>query len=1359
MAISNSIEVKIRALVQGLEDVTKMGRSLRDMAKEADGAGASGARGSAGLKGLGAQAGVADREARRAAAGVGNLKDQLAQIQGATNAASKALGGLVSVFKLAAGGFVGFSLVSQVKQFADAAARAETLAVTLGVVGQNAGYTQQQLTGYETEIRKMGISTEAARDSLTKLIQAGIELSTVNSQGQSTAAALARASQDLAVITGKNSSETFQRLITNIQQLDSMGLRYQGLLVNIQGAQDKFAATIGKTADSLTQQQKQQAVLNEVLVQASALTGAYERSLETVGKKLGSLERVASDASVAIGTTLTPAYGVLVDAATDFLKSITAMATEFNNTSTLAADFAMGLREVVAIMGDMIGAAVKFVRSLDWTPVLTGLKLLGNSVIAAWNTTKQLFDTIMKIGSSGNLLEGLQFAVFTIGLFLAGLADGFRLAQSIALLFFGAIAKGLGESIRGWGMLIGLVNEEWGAAVEKAGEEMVQIADASRDSAYSIINDFANGKSAVQEFLDPLKAAKAELESLGVTDLKQAEESLRKFSEQLRLGKTSSRENEQEFQRLVKVLELLKSTGKITADEFKGLDTKLQTMGAKGEEAFLKILEQLGLTKDQLTNGVTPAAKAASASMLELAENGRTTADQFDRAFEVKLETAKALEDLEGFKKALEAAKKQGVNTDQIKSQLDDLGRKFEEIFLTKLNTAKTDAQFKELAASVRRVGEQGVISGDRMKLALEQISQVSSKASEDIKVASDQSKASSDQRVAVAKAETKHHAATLSVLEDRKKVEAAMALASKDNNAKNRAALTLARAELQLKVELEKQAKIELELQRQIQREMLIQQRLANAERQLEKDPTNEKNIKAVAALKQQLQTQSLITDQIRLQGDEQELVVQKQIQQKDAAATQVRLVEGTVDALGRSAEEMGKLADEAERYQKAMAAARNNFSQAGSDLNQLFTDQKNKIAALSEGASKAYGEALGLGSGLVTASEGADSLSGKLAAAEANVRAFRDVSTQTILTLNPFQSAMANIAISGARIEADFYRTKIAMEGFQKKLADAGDDYHKLMNVLTQPKPNLDLLPKAEADAFKASIEDAKKRVTELDAQRKAEAAASKFAREQDAAARGKALTEEQKRMTDAEYAKATAAEAAAAQIVAAQQKITDAAKQATDQAISAAQKFASSISGIMTELNQIRIQQATNRGDLSTAQALEEEAATKRMNTREQELALEYQLLRVKLASAAAQAKAAGLTSEAAEIEAAMKDASSGFEQAQVALKELRSAQKQEIGSKYQGLREQQQANKAREQQQRTAQEAGAVRRVSEVGAPVQSIARERAGAVAREQTPEKTVRVLLENAGKQVPALIRAQDEAGLLTVLEGLRKRS
>lgn len=192
------------------------------------------------------------------------------------------------------------------------AARAETLGVVTKVMGKNIGMSEVEVRKLENAIRSKGITMIAARQSIASMIQAEIDLTHATD--------LARAAQDTAVVSQKNSSEAFQDLVTIIATGNILMARNAGLMVNFEAAYKTGAEAIGKTSAELTNQEKIQIRTNEVLRAASRVTGAYEASMTTAAKKMASLDRHTEESQRMLGEIWLPTYAAAVDTVTKSLK-------------------------------------------------------------------------------------------------------------------------------------------------------------------------------------------------------------------------------------------------------------------------------------------------------------------------------------------------------------------------------------------------------------------------------------------------------------------------------------------------------------------------------------------------------------------------------------------------------------------------------------------------------------------------------------------------------------------------------------------------------------------------------------------------------------------------------------------------------------------------------------------------------------------------------------------------------------------------------------------------------------------------------------------------------------------------------
>ena len=193
------------------------------------------------------------------------------------------------------------------------AARAENLKTVLENVGGIAGKSAAEIQNIENSVKDLGITTQKARESVTLLGQAELDLAN--------AAQLARIAQDAAVIAGTNSSEAFRRLVVAIQRNDSRLLRNLGIVINLNQVYSKFTQQTNRTITSLTAMEKRQLVLNEVIEKGQVIAGTYEAAMTDVFKRFTSMDRLVEEATRTFGKQYIPVFEVAVDKTSEFLKN------------------------------------------------------------------------------------------------------------------------------------------------------------------------------------------------------------------------------------------------------------------------------------------------------------------------------------------------------------------------------------------------------------------------------------------------------------------------------------------------------------------------------------------------------------------------------------------------------------------------------------------------------------------------------------------------------------------------------------------------------------------------------------------------------------------------------------------------------------------------------------------------------------------------------------------------------------------------------------------------------------------------------------------------------------------------------
>lgn len=225
-------------------------------------------------------------------------------------AAAASIGSLTAAFTLASS-----KLLDTAKSSTLLAARVQVLGTVFQTVGKNMGFTATQLDTVERGVRKLGITTQAARQSLTQLLQANIKLSD--------GLKLTRIAQDAAVIAGIDSSAAFNRLVVSVQRNDVRLLRNLGIVINLNTVYAKFAAQTGRTANTLTAFEKRQLLLNEVMARGKDIAGSYTAAMGDVFKRFTSLTRKFEEASKVFGRQFIPLMEIAVDTTSDFLEAFT----------------------------------------------------------------------------------------------------------------------------------------------------------------------------------------------------------------------------------------------------------------------------------------------------------------------------------------------------------------------------------------------------------------------------------------------------------------------------------------------------------------------------------------------------------------------------------------------------------------------------------------------------------------------------------------------------------------------------------------------------------------------------------------------------------------------------------------------------------------------------------------------------------------------------------------------------------------------------------------------------------------------------------------------------------------------------
>jgi phage-related protein len=261
-----------------------------------------------------------------------------------------------------------------------AAARVDELDVSMNAVGKATGLGYQAIRDAAIATKDMGIEMDIAQQSAIKFAQNNLDLAY--------ASQLARAAQDLAVVSGKNSTETFNMLTHAVITGRSEVLKSVGIQKSAGQMYESFARSIGKSAGALTYQEKQTAVATGALAEAAKVAGTYEAAMQSPGKVLRSFARITNDIQVSLGNMLLKGIGPIVFHLYEFYKSV-------SKALTGSVAFRTAIEAVQMVLVKLTAPVVAFLKQMkevvdNLTKVSTAAGEVKSNFDPLGNTVKNL---------------------------------------------------------------------------------------------------------------------------------------------------------------------------------------------------------------------------------------------------------------------------------------------------------------------------------------------------------------------------------------------------------------------------------------------------------------------------------------------------------------------------------------------------------------------------------------------------------------------------------------------------------------------------------------------------------------------------------------------------------------------------------------------------------------------------------------------------------------------------------------------------------------------------------------------------------------------------------------------------------
>jgi len=241
-------------------------------------------------------------------------------------------------------------------------------------------------------MKEYGIEALVAEQSASKFIQAQLDITK--------AAELARVAQNAAVIAQTNSSDAYDRLVHGVTTLNPLILRQLGIIVDTDQAYKSYAETHGLIASQLTYSQKQQAFLNATIEQGARLTGAYEASMTSATKQLGSMKRYVNTLLIAIGTPFQAAFLGGVQALSSFIETLTIAVSEGGRLYPILVGIARIANVLIAVFSALARVFAAIFGGSGVSQTSQQMQSIADNAGAASEGTSDLADNIEAAGQA-----------------------------------------------------------------------------------------------------------------------------------------------------------------------------------------------------------------------------------------------------------------------------------------------------------------------------------------------------------------------------------------------------------------------------------------------------------------------------------------------------------------------------------------------------------------------------------------------------------------------------------------------------------------------------------------------------------------------------------------------------------------------------------------------------------------------------------------------------------------------------------------------------------------------------------------------------------------------------------------------
>jgi len=311
--------------------------------------------------------------------------------------------------------------------------------------------------------------------------------------------------RDRARAMGLTTTQAFNDIVTGIGRGSPLILDNLGIIVNLTEANDNYAQQMGKTASSLTETEKQQALLNAVLEQGQKTIDKSAQTSMTASEVFQSMKASIADLGAQIGTFLLPIVTELfetiikpvitktkewIDANPELTKTLVILSAALMAMTLTVGTLILAFTYLIPVV-QKTGIAIKGAFGIvGWVMLaIEGLIMLGTFLWQNWDKVSKYFEVAVEaiVHAMGWLWDEI-------------------------LAYVNLLVDAIEWVMKALSHLVNFFSHDAAVAIWNAADNMANAFENFRDKSVKALNDFdANFSKSAEKVKEGVKDAAEDL--------------------------------------------------------------------------------------------------------------------------------------------------------------------------------------------------------------------------------------------------------------------------------------------------------------------------------------------------------------------------------------------------------------------------------------------------------------------------------------------------------------------------------------------------------------------------------------------------------------------------------------------------------------------------------------------------------------------------------------------------------------------------------------------------------------------------------------------------------------------------------